>query len=41
MLAYFDSRLTNAVLESMNSVIQATKRVSCRFRSIEHFKAVI
>lgn len=38
---YFDHRLTNAVLEGMNSVIQSAKRLARGFRNPEYFKTVI
>ena len=41
VLSYFDSRLTNAILEGMNSVIQSAKRAARGFRNIEYFKTVI
>lgn len=41
VLNYFDHRLTNAVLEGMNSVIQSAKRLARGFRNPEYFKTVI
>ena len=41
ILNYFDCRRTNAVLEGMNSVIQAAKRAARGFRNPEYFKTVI
>lgn len=41
VLAYFDDRLTNGILEGMNSVIQAAKRAARGFRSFENFSTVI
>ena len=41
MLAYFDDRLTNGILEGMNSVIQSAKRAARGFRSFENFSTII
>lgn len=41
ILAYFGNRLTNAILEGMNSVIQSAKRAARGFRNIEYFKTII
>ena len=41
VLNYFDYRRTNAVLEGMNSVIQAAKRQARGFRNVEYFKTII
>ena len=41
VLAYFDNRLTNAIMEGMNSVIQSAKRAARGFRNVEYFKTVI
>lgn len=41
VLAYFKERATNAILEGMNSVIQAAKRAARGFRNTEYFKTVI
>jgi len=41
ILNYFDHRRTNAVLEGMNSIIQAAKRQARGFSNIEYFKTII
>ena len=41
VLNYFDRRLTNAVLEGMNSVIQSSKRLARGFRNPGYFKTMI
>ena len=41
VLAYFGNRLTNAILEGMNSVAQSAKRAARGFRNIEYFKTII
>lgn len=41
VLAYFEERATNAILEGMNSVIQAAKRAARGFRNTEYFKTMI
>lgn len=41
ILNYFDYRLTNAMLEGMNSVIQNVKRRARGFRNLEYFKTMI
>lgn len=41
VLAYFGNRLTNAVLEGMNSVIRSARRAARGFRNIEYFKTII
>ena len=41
ILNYFDHRLTNAVLEGMNSVIQSAKRQARGFSNLEYFKTII
>lgn len=38
---YFDSRLTNAALEGINSTVQSIKRRARGFRSTENFKTII
>ncbi|WP_165043106.1 transposase, partial [Adlercreutzia sp. ZJ138] len=38
---YFDHRLTNAVLEGMNSIIQSAKRQARGFSNLEYFKTII
>lgn len=41
ILNYFEHRLTNAILEGMNSIIQNIKRRARGFRNIEYFKTMI
>lgn len=41
VLAYFDHRRTNSVLEGLNSVIQSVKRAARGYRNFENFKAMI
>ena len=41
ILNYFDHRVTNAVLEGMNSIIQSAKRLARGFSNLEYFKTVI
>ena len=41
VLAYFDHRRTNSVLEGLNSVIQSVKRSARGYRNFENFKAMI
>lgn len=41
ILNYFDYRITNAVLEGMNSVIALVKRRARGFRNMEYFKTMI
>lgn len=41
ILNYFDNRVTNAVLEGINSVVQNIKRRARGFRNDEYFKAMI
>ena len=41
VLNYFDHRRTNAVLEGMNSIIQAAKRQARGFSNLEYFKTII
>ena len=41
ILAYFDHRRTNSVLEGLNSVIQSVKRAARGYRNFENFKAMI
>ncbi|WP_165046369.1 ISL3 family transposase, partial [Adlercreutzia sp. ZJ138] len=41
ILNYFDHRLTNAVLEGMNSIIQSAKRQARGFSNLEYFKTII
>jgi transposase len=41
ILAYFKSRLTNAICEGINSLIQAAKRKARGFHTLEGFAAMI
>ena len=41
ILAYFDFRRTNSILEGLNSVIQSVKRAARGYRNFENFKAMI
>ena len=41
ILNYFDHRLTNAILEGMNSIIQSAKRQARGFSNLEYFKTII
>jgi len=41
ILNYFDNRLTNAILEGTNNIIQNIKGNARGFRNIEYFKAII
>lgn len=41
IVRYFTSRLTNGVLEGINSTIQTIKRVAKGFRNVENFKKMI
>lgn len=41
ILAYFDRRRTNSILEGLNSVIQSVKRAARGYRNFENFKAMI
>lgn len=41
ILNHFDTGLTNAALEGVNSVIQLIKRTARGFRNVEYYKAVI
>ena len=41
VLAYFDDRLTNGILEGMNSVIQSVKRAARGYRNFEYFSTMI
>ena len=40
ILNYFDHRVTNAVLEGMNSVTQSAKRLARGFSNLEYFKTI-
>lgn len=41
ILNYFDNRLTNAVLEGLNNVVQLVKRVARGFRNGEYFRCMV
>ena len=41
ILAYFDHRCTNAILEGLNSVIQHVKTRARGFRNMEYFSTMI
>jgi len=41
ILNYFDNRLTNAILEGINNIIQNSKCNARGFRNPEYFKAII
>lgn len=41
ILAWFDSHVTNALIESMNSLIQAAKRRAKGYRNVENFISII
>lgn len=41
VLAYFDDKLTNGILEGMNSLIQSAKRAARGFRNFRNFATVI
>lgn len=41
ILAYFDERMTNAVCEGINSMVQAAKRKARGFQTFEGFEAMI
>ena len=41
ILNYFDNRITNAVLEELNSIIALVKRRARGFRNMEYFKTMI
>lgn len=41
ILAYFRQRLTNAVCEGINSLVQTAKRKACGFHSFEGFASMI
>ena len=41
ILNYFDNRLTNAILEGLNNVVQSVKRVARGFRSGEYFRCMV
>jgi transposase len=37
ILNYFDSRITNGILEGMNSIVQLTKRIARGYRNPQYF----
>ena len=37
ILNYFDSRITNGILEGMNSIVQLTKRMARGYRNPQYF----
>jgi len=37
ILAWFDNRVTNAVAESINSMIQKTKAAACGYSNLQNF----
>jgi len=41
VLNYFDNRLTNAVLEGLNNIVQAVKHVARGFRNCEYFRCMV
>jgi transposase len=41
ILNYFDNRLTNAILEGINNIIQNIKHTARGFRNYEYFKTVV
>ncbi|PKD15014.1 transposase [Bifidobacterium longum] len=41
ILAYFDHRCTNAILEGLNSIIQHVKTRARDFRNMEYFSTMI
>ena len=41
VVAYLQTRLTNAAAEALNGIIQTAKRKSRGFRNFEYFRAVI
>lgn len=41
ILAYFSGRVTNAICEGINSIVQAAKRKARGYRTMEGFKAMI
>lgn len=41
ILAWFDHRRTNALLEGLNSVVQSVKRAARGFRNVEYLKAFV
>ncbi|MCL1799101.1 MAG: transposase, partial [Eggerthellaceae bacterium] len=40
ILNYFENRVTNAILEGINSVVQNVKRRARGYRNNEYFKAM-
>ena len=41
ILNYFDNRLTNAILEGVNNIIQNIKHTARGFRNYDYFKTII
>ena len=41
IVRWFESNLTNAILEGLNSLVQAAKARARGFRSVEYFKLII
>lgn len=41
ILNYFDNRLTNAILEGINNIVQNIKHTARGFRNYNYFKAII
>ncbi len=41
ILTYFKHRITNAVVEGLNSKIQTVKQMACGFRNREHYRKAI
>ena len=41
ILAYFDNRYTNAILEGLNSIIQHVKTRARGFRNMDHLSTMI
>jgi transposase len=41
ILTYFNHRITNAVVEGLNSKIQTVKQMACGFRNRDHYRKVI
>ena len=41
ILAYFDHRCPNAILEGLNSIVQHVKTRSRGFRNMDHFSTMI
>jgi hypothetical protein len=41
ILNYFDNRLTNAILEGINNIIQNIKHTARGFRNYDYFKTIV